>query len=330
MKRRLGVLIFGSLLIIGGIVYGVEKGAEVLIYNSLHFPTHHFASLYQAENLLLKRYSPVKKWNIPNPSFQASAVLAAEKEGSQLKILFSKNSQYPFTIASLTKLMTAIVSLDHYSLDKTIVLDAQAVQQQGDNGLLKIGDNWRVEDLLRMSLMESSNESAYALAEIMGVPEFVAAMNQKALSIGLHHARFINPTGLEDARGTNVASAEDLVKLTTYILEHSRYQIIEKMIGCPRFRLTTPEGHFHHIIINSNQLLGKLPYLRGGKTGYLPSYGGSLISIFQQPKTDHYLITVILDSPQRFTETEKLVKWLPHSYFHLFNYYGSSSISNKY
>ena len=329
-KARLSLFILSSLLMIGGVVYGTEREAEALFYRSLSYPIDHSASLQNAEGLFLERYSPIRKWNIPSPAFKASSVLAVEKDKNQTKVLFSKNAQHPFVIASLTKLMTAIVSIDHYSLDKIVVLDNAAIHQQGDNGLLKVGDKWRVKDLLRMSLMESSNESAYALAEVMEVPKFVVAMNQKASDISLNETRFVNPTGLEDAYGTNVASATDLAKIVTYILDHPRYHFLEQIMESPKFRLVRPNGSFHHLILNSNQLLGKLPYLKGGKTGYLPQYGGSLVAIFQQPKTNHYLITVVLDSPKRFLETEELVKWLSHAYFHLFNYYGPSSISDKH
>lgn len=319
---RLSLFILSSLVVIGGLVYGVEKGTEVLFYYSLSSPTVHLASLHQAEDLLLERYSPIRKWNVAAPTFQASAVLAVEKDKNQDRVLFSKNAQHPFVIASLTKLMTAIVAVDHYQLNQIVTLDATAVHQQGDNGLLKVGDKWRVKDLLRMSLMESSNESAYALAEVMGEPQFVRAMDQKASEIGLNETRFVNPTGLESAQGTNVASATDLGKIISYILSHPQYHFLEQVMECPKFRLMTLNGNFHHLIINSNRLLGKLPYLKWGKTGYLPGYGGSLVAIFQQPKTNRYLITVVLDSPKRFAETEKLVQWLPNAYFHLFNYYG--------
>ena len=321
-KIKLSLFILGSLFIIGGLVYGVEKGAEVLFYYSLSSSTARLASLYQAEDLLLKRYSPIRKWNVPAPTFQASAVLAVEEDGNQAKVLFSKNAQHPFVIASLTKLVTAIVAVDHYPLNQIVTLDAAAVHQPGNTGLLKAGDQWRVKDLLRMALMESSNESAYALAEIMGEPQFVQAMNRKASDIGLNETRFVNPTGLESAQGTNVASAADLTKIVSYILSHPQYHFLEQVMGCPKFRLMRLNGSFHHLIINTNWLLGKLPYLKWGKTGYLPRYGGSLVAIFQQPKTSRYLITVVLDSPERFTETEKLGKWLSHAYFHLFNYYG--------
>ena len=326
-KNKIIALVVGALIIIGAGIYGVARESENLIYFYLSHPEQRLASLRISENLFIKKYQPLRNWEIQDPILEAQSAVAVEKNNDRMRTLFSKNAQHPFAIASLTKLMTAMVVVDHYSLNKTVVISKTAVAQQGESGLLKPGDKWKVQDLLRMSLMESSNDAAYALAETMGLPKFVQAMNEKAALLHLRQTRFINPTGLEDGSQTNVASGQDLVKIVSYLLDNSSYKIINEIIGCHQFKLYTIQGHFHHTIVNSNNLLGKLPYLVGGKTGYLPNYGGSLITIFKQPQKDNYLITVVLDSPKRFSETEQLVQWVSKAYFHIFNYYGLPNIS---
>ena len=328
-KKTISVIINIALLIaIGWGIYGVSQVAEDFIYWKLSNPDSYLARLKIEQRLFIKEHQPIRNWLIEEPEFQAQSVLVVEITPNQNRVLFTKNDQYPFVIASLTKLMTAMIAVDHYPLDRSVRISEEAVNQSGEAGLLGEGDIWTVQDLLRMSLMESSNDAAYALAETMGVSQFVKNMNQKAVALGLDQTTFVNPTGLEEARGTNLSSSCDLVQLTHYLLETPFYQTIEEMIGSPEFQLLTPKGHFHHLIINSNDLLGKFSYLIGGKTGYLPRHGGSLLSIFQQPGKEIYLMTIVLDSPDRFQETQDLIQWLPSAYLYLFNY-GSTNSSNN-
>lgn len=332
MERKTIIKLIANLallVVIGGGICLISQGAEELIYQRLSDPASALARLKTTQRLFVKTYQPIRKWEIEDVELQAQSVLAVEITPNQSRTLFSKNDQHSFAIASLTKLMTAMVVVDHYSLDRFTTIDEQAVNQSGEVGLLQSGDVWRVRDLLKMSLMESSNDAAYALAEIMGVEEFVKNMNRKANDLGLSQTNFVNPTGLEGGGRTNLSSSYDLVEMVSYLLSNSSYQIIREIIGSPEFKLLTPDGSFHHLIVNSNSLLGKLSYLIGGKTGYLPNYGGSLLSVFQQPGKEIYLITVVLNSPDRFQETQNLLQWLSHAYLYLFNYNGSTYNDNN-
>ncbi len=321
IKILIGFLCLSALL--GG-VFVFSPAVEDFLYWKLSSPDAYLANLRRGGRLFVESYGPIRDWQVEEPTFQAQSVLAIEVNQGQWRPLLAKNDQHPFVIASLTKLMTAMVAVDNYSLDHLVSTSEEAVNQPEDTSFLRVGDRWQVQDLLRMALMESSNDAAYALAEIKGVEEFVQGMNNKAAELGLVQTRFVNPTGLETERGTNFASSRDLANLTYYLLTDPFYQVIKEIIGCPEFSLLTPGGQFHHLMVNSNQLLGKFSYLIGGKTGYLPYYGGSLLSIFQQPGKETYLITVILDSPDRFEETKELLEWLSHSYLRLFNYHGSA------
>ncbi len=319
IKILVGFLCLSALL--GG-VFVLSPAVEDFLYWKLGSPDAYLANLRRGGRLFVENYGPIRDWQVEEPTFQAQSVLAVEVNQGQWRPLLAKNDQYPFVIASLTKLMTAMVAIDDYSLDRLVRISEEAVNQPEDTSFLKAGDYWRVEDLLRMALMESSNDAAYALAEIKGVGEFVQEMNKKAAEEGLTQTRFVNPTGLVTEEGTNLSSSRDLANLTYDFLTNPAYEIMVEIVSCPEFSLLTPGGQFHHLMVNSHQLLGEFSYLIGGKTGYLPDYGGSLLSIFQQPEKETYLLTVILDSPDRFGETEKLAAWLSHSYLHLFNYYG--------
>jgi len=283
-KIKLNILVcFLSLLSLGWGIFVLSPALENYFYWSLSNSDSYLANLRRSEQILVQKYSPIRNWEVEEPTFQGQSVLAIEIDQGQKRQLLDKNSQHPFAIASLTKLMTAIIAIDNYPLDQLVTISQQAVDQLEETSHLKAGDQWFVEDLLRMSLIESSNDAAYALAEIKGVDEFVQEMNAKAVELGMKQARFFNPTGLEVEGKTNLASSQDLINLTYYLLTNPSYQILEEMIGCQEFSLFTPNGEFHHQMANSHHFLGEFSYFIGGKTGFLPNYGGSLLSIFKKP-----------------------------------------------
>jgi len=226
------------------------------------------------------------------------------------KILFKKNPEEILPIASLTKLMTAIISLENYDLYQEIEV-SQRAQNQVDvlnYGNLKKGEVFSQITLLRLMLVYSSNDAAFALAEKMGIEKFVKKMNKKAKELGMENTIFFNPTGLKDG-GINLSSIEDLLKLIKYILR-------EKPIILEISRRKLKFEPYHSIFDIS---LPEGKELLGGKTGFLPASEigknrdwGCMVFVFKDEKRFTY-INIILGAKgakERVVQMQKLVDWI--------------------
>lgn len=253
---------------------------------------------------------------LKNLEIEARAAISVEidKKGNE-KILFEKNSQELLPIASLTKLMTALVIFDldeTYNLSQTIKISKKAVDQEAVSKYddLRVGESLSVETLLYIMLIESSNDAAFALTEPIGQQGFVRLMNVYAKHLELENTHFVNPTGLEPDKPQepkNLSTARDLVKLTKFILKS--YPQIFEITANQSYEVLKPDGSLHHFIPqNTNKLLGEIPEIIGGKTGWSPEAGGCLLLVLENPNTSKYYINIILGANDRFGEMRKL--WL--------------------
>ena len=218
--------------------------------------------------------------------------------------LFQKAIYKGLPIASLTKLMTAIIALENYSqLDNSVIISEKAANQDNAywTGNLTINQKLSIRELLDLSLIYSSNDSAFALSEIMEENLFVQKMNKKALEIGLTNTHFINPTGLDPEDKNiipNYSTIKDLVVLTKYILE--KHPVI--------FEATLKKGDYtfsnniSDLFFSNNQLVG-------GKTGYTFSAGRCLL-VVSKDSQNHAFINILLgasSSEKRIEEMQKLI-----------------------
>lgn len=259
------------------------------------------------QNLNLK---PSRDWSIEDLKIAANAAICAETSQSEKdKVLFKKNEDEQLPIASLTKLMTALVVLEKYNLDEKIIISNEAVAQEGGQGLLTAGEMLSVKNLLYIMLIESSNDAAYALAELKGVDTFVDLMNFETMKLGLSGSRFVDVGGLSP---DNYSTAEDLVKLTKYLLEN--YPLIWEIVSLQNFKLYTPEGIFHHELVNTNELLGKIPDIVGGKTGKTAEAKGCLLLVLKNHGNSSNLVYIVLGSDDRFGEMQQLINWVNNAY----------------
>ena len=146
----------------------------------------------------LENFKPIRNWQVENLELEAKSAISVEidNKGNQ-KVLFQKESNEVLPIASLTKLMTAEVVLKNYELSQVVEISKTAVAIEGESGKLKIGEIFKVQDLLYPLLMESSNDVAQALSEVIGERAFVDLMNFEAENLGLKNTNFVNPTGLD-------------------------------------------------------------------------------------------------------------------------------------
>lgn len=245
-------------------------------------------------------------------------------------VLFAKNEDASLPLASLAKLMSALVAKELGPLHSTVTVSAKALEIGNNNGLRE-DEKWSLENLLDYSLVTSSNAGMRAVALSLGalsranvtseeiIEDFVREMNRKAGVLGLEHTYFDNETGLDisltstpvdeadksEIKGGAYGSAEDMVKLLEYILINSPelFAITRE----PSVVLESIDGHAH-VAKNTNSMISEVPGLLISKTGFTTSAGGNLAIIFD-PELGRPIIISILGSTEqgRFEDMRKLV-----------------------
>lgn len=235
-------------------------------------------------------------------TLSADAVYVMDVPSSS--ILLEKNSGVPLSPASTTKLMTALVAVDAYDMDRVLTFDP-ASQTTGTTIGLRVGEEMTVQDLLQGLLIQSGNDAAMVLANNYpgGYAGFVAAMNQKAADLHLNHTSFTNPAGLDSSQ--HVSSARDMAVLGLEVIKHPILsQIVKTKASTVRdVTMTTA-----HPLVNTNALLARKPEIVGIKTGTTPLAGEVLISRYQT--ADYDLIAVVMGSRDRYSDTLRLLDWV--------------------
>ena len=198
-----------------------------------------------------------------------SAILVDARSG---EVLFERGADRRRAIASTTKLMTALLTLERARPDALFTAppyEALAVESKID---LQAGERMRVRDLLRALLLESANDAAVTVAEnISGSrPAFVRDMNRRARRLGLESTRYANPIGLDDP--ANYSTARDLAVLARTLMRDPRF---ERIVDLPRAELRS--GARRRVVENRNLLVRREPFVEGVKTGYTRQAGYVLV-----------------------------------------------------
>jgi D-alanyl-D-alanine carboxypeptidase (penicillin-binding protein 5/6) len=222
------------------------------------------------------------------PPLQAKAAIVME--ASTGDILFQKNASQRRAIASTTKLMTALVALQHSDLDDIFsATDYSAATIESQIGL-RPGERMSVRDLLRAALLPSANDAAAALAVgTMGsTAAFVAEMNRRAAALGLRDTHYTTPIGLDDPR--NYSSARDLAKLAIRLRE---YDFFRRTTDLPSATLRS--GSRKRVVINRNTLVRKVAAVNGVKTGHTNRAGYVLVGSARRAGVT--VVSVVLGEP---------------------------------
>ena len=254
---------------------------------------------------------PIRNWSIQEPDVlaQSAIVMNFKPNSEQGSVLYQKNINQVLPIASLTKIMTGIIVLENFDLEEIIKVSKNSVLTLGDKGGLNTGEELKVRDLLYIMLIESSNDAAMALTSDnswLSYDDFIGLMNSKIKEIGLENTNLIDPAGLSV---DNQSTALDLAKLTNYSL---RFPMLWEILRTSQATIYSIDNKFVHNLINTNTLLDKFSFLRGGKTGYTIEANGCMLTVSEIPTSlgnNNYLITVVLGSSQRETDTENLIFW---------------------
>jgi serine-type D-Ala-D-Ala carboxypeptidase (penicillin-binding protein 5/6) len=249
----------------------------------------------------------------PEINAQAAIFIRITPDGTK-KMLLEKYSDKPLPVASLTKLMTALVIFEdqkNFDFSKVVTISDKAAGQGNTPkyGNLTAGEKYTLGKLAEMMLVYSSNDAAWALSEIIGTDVFIEKMNKRARDLGMNYTYFINPTGLDpknlslpQTNDLNYSTAGDLAKLTEYILKNQ-----------PKIFEITREGYELPIENGISGLkLNEGQSVLGGKTGFTKYAKGSLFFAFQDKKGDDF-INIILGAEteeSRIQEMQKIIDWL--------------------
>ncbi len=248
---------------------------------------------------------PARNWKVLDPAVDAKAVLAESLDEDFQLLRLGPYTLWP--IASLTKLMTAVVVLEDAGADKKVTVNADALQSPGDLGQLVAGETYSAQDLLRVMLLASSNDAAAAFEDYFGGADALAArMNNKAKELGMDHTSYHDGSGLSPQ---NQGTIDDLFVLTKYILEH--HPEIFAWTRLPSILVQPLDGTAVKTIPNIDPLAARADFL-GGKTGTLPEADQNLIAIFQLH--DLRVVLIILGSSDRVKAATQVLQWMENAY----------------
>lgn len=269
-----------------------------LLYLSVWFINRHFNSASPSQVTSLAPL-PVSA-GLPPPGVTAKHVFILDRNSDY--VLFQKDADSEIYPASITKIMTAIVAYEHFSLDTVITVDR--TYPEGVDISLSPGEKIKVSDLLYALLVPSANDAAEVLASGFpgGREAFVAAMNQQAADMHLRHTHFLNPTGL-DQEG-HYSSAADLARIADKLLS---FPYLAKIVSTENAVISSTDYSTTHSLSNVNQLLGRIDGVVGVKTGFTDLAGQSLVTLVK--RDGHEVILSLLGSTDRFGDTEKLINW---------------------
>lgn len=242
----------------------------------------------------------------------ARAVLARDRGSGA--VLFEKNPSAALPIASLTKLMTAIVVFKNTAPDEIVEIETADTKVPLYRADLVPGEKITVRGLLEAMLISSANDAAMALARHAGggAAQFVEKMNAESMRLQMDSSSFTNPVGFDDP--AHYSTAEDLSRLVNEFL---LYPPLVEIVGTKEAAISSADGKYVHHAVTTNKLLTEYQEVRGLKTGYTSEARGNLIVLVDADSPDGsqaQYYSIILGSDQREEETLKLMNWIKESY----------------
>lgn len=232
------------------------------------------------------------------------------------RILYDNNKDEKRLIASITKIMTAVIAIEKKDLNEVVTIGEEVLPMYGSNIYIEVGEEMSLRDLLYGLILRSGNDAAVSIAKYVGGTEekFVDLMNKKAKALGMTNTIFNNPHGLDDET-ENYSTAYDMAKLMRYA--NSLMEFVE-ISGTKKWTVTTNKKSY--VWYNRNSLLVQYKYATGGKTGYTPRAGKTIVSTAS--KDDLNLVAVTLNDGNHYNTQKEL-------YEYIFSKYKSINVIDK-
>jgi D-alanyl-D-alanine carboxypeptidase (penicillin-binding protein 5/6) len=233
---------------------------------------------------------PVRPAEDPYPWIAAAYVV--KRDGA---LLWAGSADRRVAPASLAKLMTALLALEHGKLDETVTVGKGVLKETGTRMGLKPGEKLRAGDLLAATIVRSANDACRSLAEHVGssVDQFVKAMNARAAALNLKNTHFMDPCGHD--RPGQYASAADLARLAEEVMRHGEYMRLARL---EKISFKTLDGERSFALRNTNALLGRYEGAIGLKTGYTDGAGNCLVALAERDGVR--VLAVLLNAPNRW------------------------------
>lgn len=245
--------------------------------------------------------------SIEAPVLTSTAAIAIDLDSG--KILYERHSEEKKQIASLTKLMTGIIITEEETPYTVVKASANTTGVEGSTIFLNTDEEMTVKDLVYGMMIASGNDAAATLAEFNSgsVDNFVRKMNQKADLLGLTNSHFSNPMGFDSSE--NYSTARDMAILAMVAIDN---EFLMEPVDLETYEAESVSGITHEYISTNkllNTTLSSGVFVQGLKTGTTPEAGECLITLATTPE-NHRILTVVLDSEDRFGDTEVLINWL--------------------
>lgn len=204
------------------------------------------------------------------------------------RIFYEKNANQKRLIASITKIMTAIVAIEEGDLTEKITVGEEVLSMYGTNIYIEVGEKMKLRDLLYGLLLRSGNDASVVIAKAIAGSEekFVNLMNKKAQEIGMKNTIFKNPHGL-DEETENYSTAYDMALLSKYAYKNKTYRNI---VSTDKYEVST--GKKTYLWYNRNKLLTTYEYCTGGKNGYTPRAGKTLVTTASKKGLNLTIVTL--------------------------------------
>lgn len=240
----------------------------------------------------------------------ASTMIVVDTKTGQT--IFEKNSDTKRPMASITKLMTALIIAENHALEEKVTIPVIATQVEGHKVYLKAGEVYTVGSLLSALLISSSNDAAVALAVLhSGTPDaFVATMNQRAKELGLESTSFANPTGLDDS--AQYSTAQDIAWLTIFV---SKRPEIATRMNQPASTIASFNGskinlyHTHALLHSVPTAIAQSDFsIEGGKTGTTDMAKQCLVSLVKSEDKEY--VVVLMHSDHRYEDLTNIISSL--------------------
>ena len=254
----------------------------------------------------------------PENLYARSAVLMDADTG---RILYEKNGEEVLPMASTTKIMTLLVTLENADLEGTVTVSSYAASMPDVQLNIREGERYRLKDLCYSMMLESHNDAAAAIAEHVGgsVEGFASMMNQKARDLGCYHTYFITPNGLdaEDEHGVHSTTAEDLARIMRFCMQNDTFLSITRE---PSWNFTDLDGTRSFTINNKNAFLNMMEGALTGKTGFTNDAGYCYVGALE--REGKRLIVALLacgwpgNRTWKWSDTQTLMNYGLDTYHH--------------
>lgn len=232
------------------------------------------------------------------------------------RILYQKNGNEKNLIASITKIMTAVIAIESGKINEIVEVDDTVFKAYGSGIYIKPGEEMSLLDMTYGLMLRSGNDAAMMIAKYVSgdIDKFVEAMNDKAQKIGMKNTKFCNPHGL-DEECENISTSNDMALLSSYAIQNDIYK---KIVSTKKYKLTTNKNTY--VWNNKNKLVRTYKYTTGGKTGFTKKARRTLVT--NASKNNLNISIVTLNDGNDFQDHKD-------AYVYIFKNYTKYRILNK-